>query len=401
MNLPRDAMRIFRAALAAADPLQGVIRELKRHSFARYEHIWVLGAGKATAQMARGVERVLGARITGGLINVKDGHTARLRRIEQHECSHPVPDERGVEGSQRILEIARRAGPRDLVICLISGGGSALLPLPAPPFTLAAKQELTKQLLARGANIHEMNAVRKHVSAIKGGQLAQAAAPATVLTLILSDVIGDSLDVIGSGPTAPDASTLAGARAVLRKYGIQVELPGFETPKALDNVKNVIVGSNRLALAAAARTARQLGYRAVVLSSCIEGETREIARMHAAILKDARGPVCFISGGETTVTLRGNGKGGRNLEFALACAIDLDGRSGILAFSAGTDGTDGPTDAAGAMADGETVRRAGLDAVDYLNRNDSYSYFERAGGLIKTGPTGTNVMDIRLMMAGR
>jgi len=404
-GLRRDALRIFRAAVKAADPRETVERELRRRSFDRYQRVIVVGAGKATQTMALGAERVLGRRIDAGLINVKDQHTAPLKRIEQNECGHPVPDERGTRGAERILELARSAGPDDMVVCLISGGGSALLPLPAPGFTLAEKQELTKALLACGANIHEINSVRKHVSAIKGGQLAEAASPARVLSLILSDVIGDPLDVIGSGPTAPDPSTLADARAVLAKYGIDRSLPERETPKRLDNVENIIVGSNRLAVDAAARTARELGYKPLVLSTTIEGETRDVARMHAAILREIREhgrpvkpPCCVITGGETTVTLKGAGLGGRNQEFALAAALDIAGLAGVLAFSAGTDGTDGPTDAAGAMADGRTVER-GADAKGHLARNDSYHFFERLGDLVKTGPTGTNVMDVRLLLA--
>jgi hydroxypyruvate reductase len=378
--------------------------------------------------MARAVERLLGARVRGGLINVKDGHLARLRRIELNECGHPVPDARGVGGAQRIAEIARGAGARDLVVCLISGGASALMPMPAPPVTLEEKQATTKLLLACGANIHEINAVRKHISLIKGGQLARLACPAEVLSLLLSDVIGDDLDVIGSGPTAPDASTFAGARAILEKYGLWERIPAAareriegggrgeiaETPKPGDPVfertTNLVVGSNRLAVDAAARKARELGLRPLVLSTLIEGETRDVARMHAAIAREilasgrpAKPPVCLISGGETTVTLRGSGLGGRNQEFALAAAIDLAGSDGVVVLSGGTDGTDGPTDAAGAIADGATLGRAeglGLDARRSLAENDSYHFFEALGDLVKTGPTGTNVMDVRLVLVG-
>jgi hydroxypyruvate reductase len=322
-----------------------------------------------------------------------------------NECGHPVPDENGVNGARRIAEIARDAGPDDLVICLISGGASALLPYPAADLTLAEKQEVTRQLLACGANIHEMNAVRKHLSAIKGGQLAAMAEPAPVVTLILSDVIGDNLDVIGSGPTAPDPSTMADALAVLAKYGIHTNATRalHETPKH-SSARNIIIGSNRQALAAAVQKARELGYRTLMLASTIEGETRDVARMHAAIAREVRdsgnpcpAPACIVSGGETTVTLRGAGKGGRNQEFALAAAIDIAGMKDTLILSAGTDGTDGPTDAAGAMADGES---ADATAPAYLDNNDSYNYFLSRGGLIVTGPTNTNVMDIHLVLVG-
>jgi len=419
-NLRRHALAIFRAALAAADPAGAVIRHLRARDYSRFRSIYVVGAGKAGASMARAAERVLGRRIAAGFVNVKDAGGVKLRRIELHPSGHPLPDQAGVEGATRIAEIAAAAGKGDLVLCLISGGASALLPLPADPVTLAEKQATTQLLLACGATIHEINAVRKHLSRIKGGQLARLAAPAAVEALLLSDVVGDDLDVIGSGPTAPDASTYATALAVLEKYGLSQRVPATvlerltagasETPKPGDplfrHVRNVLVGNNRLALDAAARQARELGYRTLVLASEIQGETREIARMHAAIAREvasanrpARPPACLISGGETTVTLRGNGKGGRNQEFVLAAALDLAGVSDVVVFSAGTDGTDGPTDAAGAIADGDTLRR-GPDAREALDRNDSYHYFQRLNDLIVTGPTGTNVMDVRVLLIG-
>jgi len=425
-TLRQHARAIFDAALAAADPSRAVERHLARIDFSRFHNIYVLGAGKAGASMARACERVLGRRIATGLVNVKDGHTTRLRRILLNECGHPEPDERGMHGAERIAALAAQAQRGDLVLCLISGGASALLPLPAPPVTLEEKRKLTGLLLAAGADIHEMNAVRKHLSRIKGGQLARLAAPARVESLLLSDVVGDNLDVIGSGPTAPDASTFADAAAVLKRYdlwrrapkavrvrierGLRIEIP--ETPKpgdpAFRRVRNTVIGGNRLALTAAAARARELGYRTLILSSEIVGETREIARMHAAILREAahtghpvKPPACIISGGETTVTLTpdGNGLGGRNQEFALAAAIDLAGVPNTLVFSAGTDGTDGPTDAAGAIADGSTLAR-NPDARRYLDNHDSYRYFESLGDLVKTGPTHTNVMDVRIMLLG-
>jgi hydroxypyruvate reductase len=312
-----------------------------------------------------------------------------------------------------MMEIARKAGPRDLLIAVISGGASALTPAPSS-MTLAEKQELTKTLLACGATIHEINTVRKHLSAFKGGQLAALAYPATTIALILSDVIGDDLDVIGSGPTVPDRSTMADARAVLEKYGITQTTPFHETPKpgdaAFAKVQNIVVGSNAQAIDAAYAQARALGYKTMVLSTRIEGETREVAQVHAAVAKEIlasgrplKRPACVLSGGETTVTLRGDGKGGRNQEFVLAAAMALEGAADVTVLSAGTDGTDGPTDAAGAMADGSTVGKAralGLEAGEFLARNDSYRYFEGIEGLIKTGPTGTNVMDVRVMLVG-
>jgi hydroxypyruvate reductase len=438
-KLRRDAQAIFKAALKAADPAEGILRQVrneanwftagrKRFDLRKFRNIYVLGAGKASATMAGAVEKLLGSRITTGLVNVKYGHTAKLRRVHLNECGHPVPDEAGVEGARAIAEIARGAREDDLVLCVISGGGSALLPLPAEGITLADKQATTKLLLDSGANIHEINTVRKHISAIKGGQLAGLAYPATVISLILSDVIGNDLDVIASGITAPDKSTFADARAILGRFGLLGRVPVAvrerieagvagsveETPKAdhpaTKRTQNLIVGSNDLALNEAAARAKALGYRPLILSSFIEGETRDVARMHAAIAKEivasgrpVKAPACVISGGETTVTIRGEGKGGRNQEFALAAAIDIAGLDGVAVLSGGTDGTDGPTDAAGAVCDGQTVsrcREAGLDARRHLDENNAYPLFDRLGDLLRTGPTGTNVMDVRLVLVG-
>ncbi len=419
------ALQIFRAALRAVDPHQAVLDHLrfdgrvlkaprKRYRLSDFDSIQVIGAGKASAAMAQAVERLLGRRISGGFINVPDGISTHLRRIQLQPCGHPIPDERGVDGALRILEIARTAGPRDLIIALISGGASALLPAPAPPLTLAGKQELTKRLLASGATIHEMNTVRKHLSLIKGGQLARAVFPATLLTLLISDVVGDDVEVIGSGPTVPDPSTVADAARVLERY--DVPLPGavtlHETPKPGDPVfaraSQLMIASNKQAIAAAAKQARELGYRTLVLSTTIEGETRDIASMHARIAREilqsgrpVRRPACLLSGGETTVTVRGNGSGGRNQEFVLAAALALGASSLVTILSAGTDGIDGPTDAAGAIADSSTLPRAtalGLDPRRYLDNNDSYHFFEPLNALLKTGPTGSNVADVRVLL---
>ena len=424
VRLRTHAKTIVRAALKAADPTAAVMSDLQRVDWSRYRRIYVVGAGKAGASMAQGAERVLGRRIDAGLINVKYGHVAKLRRIELNECGHPVPDSQGVGGAARIAEMVAQAGKDSIVLCLISGGASALLPLPAPPITLEEKQAVTRLLLACGAEIHEINAVRKHISSIKGGQLARLAAPAEVRALLLSDVIGDDIDAIGSGPAAPDQSTFEMASAILRKYrlldrapqsvrsrieaGAAGEIP--ETPKpgdpVFDRVRRQIVGSASRALEAAAKCARTLGYRPLILSSEIQGETREIARMHAAIAREivnhgrpAKPPVCIITGGETTVTLAGNGLGGRNQEFVLAAAIDLAGVPNVVFLSAGTDGTDGPTDAAGAIADGNTLRR-NPEARRFLADNDSYHYFESLKDLVITGPTNTNVMDVRIVLVG-
>jgi glycerate 2-kinase len=423
-RLRKQALSIFKAGLRAANPYAAVVRQLEREDFTGYRNIYVVGAGKAGAAMARAAEHVLGRRITRGLLNVKYGHVARLRRIELNECGHPVPDQRGVEGARRIAEIAAEAGESDLLLCLISGGASALLPLPADPITLDEIQQTTKLLLACGANIHEFNAVRKHTSRVQGGQLARMAYPAATLSLLLSDVTGDDPDVIGSGPTAPDTSTFESTRAILEKFGIFHRVPESirrriesgargeipETPKPGDaifrRVRNVIVGSNRLAVDRAAARAKELGFHTLVLSTFIEGETREIAHMHAAIAREIvrygrplKPPACIITGGETTVTLGGDGLGGRNQEFVLAAAMRIAGLPNVVILSAGTDGTDGPTDAAGAIADGRTLARNPC-APQFLARNDSYHYFEELHDLIKTGPTNTNVMDIHLILVG-
>lgn len=432
-SLRRQALRIFQAAVQAADPAQAVHRHVRlrgellvaghhRYRLGEYQNIYAVGAGKASGRMAAAVEDLLGRRISGGLINTRHGDPTRLKRIECNQSGHPVPDLAGETGAARIAEIASRAGPRDLVIALISGGASALMPLPAPPVTLDEKQETTRLLLESGANIHEINCLRKHISLIKGGQLARLAFPAHVLTLILSDVLGDDLDVIGSGPTVADRSTFADAAAILAKYGLERRVPpgvrsriragAAETPKPADrifkNVRNVIVGSNRLAVDAAAREARSLGFRTMVLTTLLQGEAREVARVHAALAKEIRAmrrpvrpPACVISGGEPTVTIRGSGRGGRNQEFALAAAIDIAGLRDVVILSGGTDGSDGPTDAAGAIADGSTTARsvaADLDAAAYLANNDSYRFFDALGDLIKTGPTGTNVADVQILL---
>jgi glycerate 2-kinase len=422
-NARKHALDIFRASLAAADPDQALMRAVKfdgrfltagrRYDLTRFDRVQVIGAGKAGRAMAQALERLLGRRIHGGCVNVPDGGAVPLRRVTMHASSHPVPDERGEAGARRILQIAEQAGPRDLLLCVISGGASALMPLPFPPLTLVEKQEITRHLLSSGATIHEMNVVRKHLSSIKGGQLAKSAWPATLIAFILSDVPGDDLATIGSGPTVADPSAQEDALSILKHYKIAFPAEALhETPKpddpALARVKNIIIGSNRLALDAAARKAKELGYRTLMLSSFMEGETREVAKVHAAVAKEVisngrplRRPACILSGGETTVTLRGKGKGGRNQEFVLAAALALEGCGEHVIFSGGTDGIDGPTDAAGAYVDSSTLVRAramGLDPRQYLHNNDSYHFFEKLEALIKTGHTGTNVMDVRMIL---
>jgi glycerate 2-kinase len=438
-KLRRDAEAIFRAGLDAVDSKNAVARFLSRkddlltvdnssYDLGDYENVYVIGAGKASAAMAQAVEEILGDRIKTGVINVKYDHSLPLDVIRINEAGHPVPDEAGLKGTEQIVELLENCSEKDLVLCLISGGGSALLPSPAEGITLDEKRQLTQILLDIGANIHEMNVLRKHVSRVKGGRLAQLAYPATLITLILSDVVGDDLDSIASGPTVPDRSTYADCLGILQKYSVQEMIPGAildylkrgamgavtETPKANDpafvKTQNVIVASNSLALQAAKHKADELGYNSHILSSSIEGEAKEVALDHAAIAKEilqtdqpvAR-PACVISGGETTVTIRGKGKGGRNQEFVLAAAIALNGLENVIVLSGGTDGTDGPTDAAGAFADGTTIQRAigqGMDAKEFLRNNDSYSFFDPLDDLFKTGPTFTNVMDLRLVIVG-
>ncbi len=438
----QTVLDIYRAALAAVDPYRAVLDAVrlehedlligdKTYDLAGYEHIIVSGAGKATARMALAIEEILGERISAGLVIVKEGHKAALRRVEQIEASHPVPGEAGAEGTQRILQMMRAADERTLVICLLSGGASALLVAPAEGVTLQDKQQVTGLLLSAGASIAELNAVRKHLSAVKGGRLAQAAMPAQLITLLLSDVIGDRLDVIASGPTAADASSFSTAWAVLAKYGLQEKIPprardhlqrGLageegETVKSgdpcLDLTQNLIVGGIGLALAAAAEKARLYGLPTETVSAELQGEARDAAKFLAHRARDTLAGMragerrCLLCGGETTVTVRGSGKGGRNQELALAFALEIDGTAGATLLSAGTDGTDGPTDAAGAIVDGDTAalaRRFDIDAVEYIANNDSYSFFRQLDAAsgernhLVTGPTGTNVMDMQIVL---
>jgi hydroxypyruvate reductase len=386
----------------------------------------VVGAGKASGAMAAAVEEVWGDRIGDGLVVVKDGHLAPTQRIRLAEAGHPVPDERGAVAAREILALAATARAGDLVLVLVSGGGSALTPAPAPPLTLADKQAVTRLLLSAGADINQLNAVRKHCSAFKGGQLARAAVPARVVALLLSDVIGDPLDVIASGPTAPDASTFADALGILDRFRLRERVPGSvrerlergargevaETPKPDDplfrRVSNVVIGNNEIVVDAAAARAAALGFRPHVLTRSLHGEAREAARDLVALgreIRAGRGPVippaCVIAGGETTVTVRGAGAGGRCQELALAAALELEGLEQMVLLAAGTDGSDGPTAAAGALADGESAsraRRQGRDPRARLDDNDSHPVFAGLGDLVTTGPTNTNLLDLYLLL---
>ena len=438
-RLRQDAAAIFQSGIDAVNAEAAIsnaceIKDDQLHiqnapfDLPAYANIYLIGAGKASADMAVALESLLGDRIAGGAITVKYAHTRPLKHIDLIEAGHPIPDDSGLKGAQRILEIADQANQSDLIICLLSGGGSALLPLPAESLTLSDKQAVIQTLLDCGATINEINALRKHISAIKGGRLASRVWPATLITLILSDVVGDKLDVIASGPTVPDPSTFSDCIKIIESYYLKNRIPESvlrhlelgasggieETPgadaEAFNRTFNYIVGSNITALDAARKTAENLGYHTLILSSMIQGETRDAARVHTAIAKEVRQtenpvapPACLLSGGETTVTMKGDGLGGRNQEFALAAALDIRDETMMVILSGGTDGTDGPTDAAGAIVDGTSVQKAeskGLSPYTYLNNNDSYHFFNQTGELLTTGPTGTNVMDLRIMLVG-
>ena len=434
----RKALTVLRAALEAVDPANAVKRYVKRdgdslrigdqtYSLGDFRRVLVIGGGKASGAMASAIEDILGDRITAGWVNVKDGYTAPTERIHLHEAGHPLPDQRGVEGAQRIADLLTEAGAHDLVLCLISGGGSALITLPVHGISLDDVQALTTALLRCGATINEMNAVRKHLSQIKGGNLARLAHPATLVSILVSDVVGSPLDVIASGPTVPDTSTFGDACEVLSRHDIWAQVPASielwlragvrgdisETPKIGDvafvKTQNLIIADNNLAAEAAVAQARDLGFGTLLLSTYVEGEAREVAKVVTAIAKEIihagrplQRPACVVLGGETTVTVRGDGMGGRNQELALAAAIGLDGLKDVMIVGLATDGTDGPTDAAGAIADGETLGRARdarLDAASFLSNNDAYHLFQALSDLLLTGPTGTNVNDLTFVFA--
>lgn len=371
--------------------------------------------------MARELETVLGDRLSGGLVVVKYGHGARTRRVRVVEAGHPVPDRAGLQGARRLLDLVTGLTADDLLLVVLSGGASSLLPAPCPGVSLADKQRTTTLLLRSGATIQEINAVRKHLSALKGGQLI-AATRATVASVILSDVIGDDLGSIGSGPTAPDPTTFRDARTILDRFHLWTNLPARvrahltrglrrqvpETPKpgarVFKRVQNQIVGNNRAAVAAVAKAAESAGLRTLVLTTSLTGEARDAAKFLVALAREARvsgqpvrPPACLVAGGELTVTIRGQGRGGRAQEFALAAAMDMAGLHDVVVAALGTDGTDGPTDAAGAAVSGETMARANRRGVNLrraLAENDAYPVFRRLGGHIVTGPTRTNVNDL-------
>lgn len=436
-HLKDAAVSIFTAGIRAVAPEACIRRHVTlagsmlrtgeiRLDLEEIPRIYLVGFGKASAAMAAEAETLLGDRIHDGLIITKYGHGVPLRHCRVMEAGHPVPDAAGTDAVSALLDLLSQAGPQDLVLCMISGGASALTPAPAPGISLADKQETTRQLLGCGATIHEVNTIRKHLSRIKGGQLCRKAGGARIISLILSDVIGDDLDIIGSGITAPDRSSFGDCKEILDRYGIREKIPGAalerimdgiagrvpETPhpgdKVFSRVDNIVIGSLSDALAAAKKEAERQRFTPIILSSRIQGEACDVAKVLCAIAGEAARsgtpvapPACLLSGGETTVTLKGSGKGGRNMELALAGAIELAGGPEILMLSAGTDGTDGPTDAAGAFAGTATVSRAaaqGISARDFLADNDSYHFFHRLGDLMVTGPTRTNVMDLQILL---
>lgn len=427
---------IFYAALKAVDPYVSVQHHiphiLSTYQNGRFNNLFLVSFGKAAFLMAKAISDQAPQLVTHGIVITKYGHLLAENlhaNIDLYEAGHPIPDENGLIATKKAISMLKVADEKTLVVCLISGGGSALLSAPKGMISLDDKQKATELLLKAGASINELNTVRKHLSEIKGGKIAEYAYPARIISLILSDVIGDQLDVIASGPTTPDSTTYRMALDVVEKYQLAEKLPkkvldvlkkGVEgvfpdTPKEgnhiFEGVENIIIGSNRKAALAAMEKAKELGFDATIISTEIQGEAIDVACWLARnaieakqLLKEKDGKkICLISGGETTVTVKGNGKGGRNTELALAFALEVAGKKDIVLLSAGTDGTDGPTDSAGAIVTGETIERAPslkLDPRAYLVNNDSYTFFNKTGELLITGPTGTNVMDLQIILIG-
>lgn len=437
-RLKEDLYRIINSAINAVKPVELIHRKVMlegNHLMANnikinlneYERIFVLGTGKASAFMAYELERLLGDKINAGIVSTKYDHSVPCEKIKIIECGHPVIDENSLRAGAEILKLAKEANENDLVICLLSGGGSALLEKLPDEILLNELQEVFRLLLNSGANIEEMNIVRRHLSNIKGGRLAEAIFPATCISLILSDVINDPLEAIAGGVTSSDPSTFKDALNILIKYkineripknilnyileGIDGKIPETIKPgnKVFERTTNIILGNNKEALLNAKVMAESLGYNVLLYSDNIQGEAREIGKFSAEIArqifnedKPLPRPACFLFGGETTVSITGNGKGGRNQELALSALNEMsDVKFDYLIASIGTDGTDGPTDAAGAIASKDIMHKSielNLDISTYLNNNDSYNFFNKVDGLIKTGPTGTNVMDITIIL---
>lgn len=435
------AARIFKAALDSVDPYEAVLKNFllenstllfnqNEYDLNRYDRVFLVGAGKAGQPMAEAVSEVLGSRLHSGKVIVKEGYRKKPdlpNRIEIIEAGHPIPDQRGVNGTQEIIELLEGTTQDDLAICVISGGGSALMVSPVAGVSLFDLQELTQELLASGATINEINTLRKHLERAKGGQIARYAAPAKVVSLILSDVVGDPLEVIGSGPTVPDPSTYSDSLSILDKLGIRSKVPETilrhlingqdgkvpETPKPGESlfhgVNNFIIGSNRTASQAAYRQAKEEGFNSLILTNYLQGEARQAGQFLAALIRQIADknepvprPACIIAGGETTVTLLGEGQGGRNQELALGAVWELAGLEDVALVTLASDGGDGITDAAGAVVTGSTLESAhslNLDPLSYLERNDSYNFFDPLGDLIRIGPTMTNVNDLVFLFA--
>ena len=435
----RDAILLaFDSALLSSNPYQLIIDNVsvsdsiltvgsKQFDLNKFQNIIVIGGGKASGPMTQALENLLGDRITHGIVNILTGTSVNYptKKIYLNEAGHPIPTENGMSGARKMLEFAENSCKEDLIICLISGGGSAMMALPKEGITLKDKRTVTQLLLRSGATINELNAVRKHLSDFKGGWLAKRAQPATLISLILSDVVGDPLDTISSGPTAPDQTTYRDVADIFEKYKLSEKISGSikkilemgldgkipETPKsddsAFDNVNNVVLGNNRLACLAAKRKLTELGFNTLFLTSHIEGEAKDIGIFLGAIAKEIFSsgnpitrPAAVIVGGETTVTVKGKGLGGRNQEVVLSAASKIVKMEGVAIASIGTDGIDGPTDAAGAIVDGKSLLRAqksGLNNKKMLNDNDSYNFFSKIGDLIITGPTGSNFNDIAVV----
>jgi len=431
------ALKSLESALKAVDPRQIIesrlslkdsVLKVNGHSFdfKKLRNVYVVGGGKAGGSMAEALERILGKHITAGFVNVPTNSKHKTKIVELHEASHPSPDQSGVEGTQRMVEIAEQSKKEDLVICLVSGGGSSLMPLTRGQISIADKRSITEDLLKSGAPINEINTVRKHISDFKGGWLAKRAYPATILNLILSDVVGDPLDSIASGPTVPDSTTFGDAIKVLKRYCLWDKAPTSikrvlsegekglitETPKVSDKafkrVYNVVVGNNRSASLAACEYLKSAELNTLMLTSTLEGEARYAGVTLASIAREVSTsgnpvpkPAGIVAGGETTVTVTGKGLGGRNQEIVLAAALKLGDMDGVVIASLSTDGVDGPTDAAGAIADGKTLVRGAemeLSADGILAENNSYNFFSKLGDLVFTGPTGTNVNDISVIV---
>jgi len=433
------ALEALEAALEAADPkeiikskvtVKGSTLRIGQHKFGlqKFHRIYVVGGGKASGKMAEALESVLGNRISSGIVNVPhNSGPYKTRRIKFQGASHPIPDDAGMKGAEKMLNLVSQAEKNDLIICLISGGGSSLMPLPRGKITLSDKRQVTEALLKSGATINEVNTVRKHISAFKGGWLAKKAYPATIVNLILSDVIGDPLDFIASGPTVPDSTTFADAIEIMRRYSLWANMPQSvrivlvegqkdliaETPKKGDKVfskvYNIVVGNNRSATLAVCNKIQKMGLRSLLLTASLEGEARHVGTVLASIAKEvgASGhplpkPCGIVAGGETTVTVVGDGKGGRNQEIALSAALNISDMDGVVVASFSTDGIEGLTEAAGALADGKTIIRSqeqGLNAKNFLANNDSFNFFSKLDDLIFTGLTRTNVNDISVIIS--